>query len=197
MQRVSARSGKRTVCGIDIDPSVDRDHLGLRQVLVLLVTALVVRPGFTRRAWRSGIRSGRARCSSTKPRYQWHEARRQPAPAGGAESARGETAAGGPTRRLNRGASGRWKCTPRTAEIASQYNRPKQRGNEVSVTVHVAVGVRRRIAEQIKRVLPAKIEQNGDHGQDADDDAVTDELIANDSLNEKRKQGEDDDLRKR
>ena len=72
---------------------------------------------------------------------------------------------------------------------------PEERGHEVAVAVHVGVGVRRGVAEEVERVLPAEVEQDGLHHEDADDDAVADELVGDDGLHEEREQGKDEDLR--
>ena len=74
---------------------------------------------------------------------------------------------------------------------------PEERGHEMAVAVHVRVGVGRRVAEQVERVLPAEVEKDGYDDEDADDDAVADELVGDDGLDEEREQGEGEHLRER
>ena len=69
-------------------------------------------------------------------------------------------------------------------------DRPEQRGHEMPVAVHVRVGVRRSRAGQVEGVLPAEVEEDGLKHEDADDDAVADELVGDHGLDEEREQGE-------
>ena len=61
---------------------------------------------------------------------------------------------------------------------------PEKRGHEMAVAVHVRVSVGRRVAEEVERVLPPEVEEDGHEDEDADDDAVADELVGDDGLDE-------------
>ena len=74
-------------------------------------------------------------------------------------------------------------------------DRPEQRGDEVAVAVHVGVGVGGDLAEEVERVLPAEVEEDGHQHEDADHDAVAHELVRHDGLHEQCEQDEDEDLR--
>ncbi len=72
---------------------------------------------------------------------------------------------------------------------------PEERRREVAVAVHVGVGVGGGIAEEVERVLPAEVVDDGHDDEDTDDDAVADELVGDDGLYEEREENEDEDLR--
>ncbi len=74
--------------------------------------------------------------------------------------------------------------------------RPKQCRREVPIAVHVRIGVGRCTADEIECVLQSKGIKDRRDNEDADNDAVADELIGDYSLNKERERGEGEDLRK-
>ena len=54
----------------------------------------------------------------------------------------------------------------------------------MAIAVHVGVGVSRRLAHQVQRVLPTEAVENGHQDKESDQDAVADEFVRNDGLNE-------------
>ena len=63
-------------------------------------------------------------------------------------------------------------------------DRPEQRGDEVAVAVHVGVGVGGSLADEVEGVLPAEVVEDGHEDEDADHDAVADELVGDHGLDE-------------
>ncbi len=63
----------------------------------------------------------------------------------------------------------------------------------MTVSVHVRVGVRRAVAEEVEGVFPAEVEEDRCDDEDADDNAVADEFIGDHGLDEERQQGKDED----
>jgi len=66
----------------------------------------------------------------------------------------------------------------------------------VPVAVHVRIGVGRCTVDEIECVLQSKGIKDRRDNEDADNDAVADELIGDYSLNKERERGEGEDLRK-
>src|SRR5208283_1467005 len=63
------------------------------------------------------------------------------------------------------------------------------------VTVHVGVRIGRDLTDQIKRILPAKTEQNRHEHEDADHDAVPHKLVRDHGLHKHRQQDKSQNLR--
>src|SRR5208283_2952908 len=182
--------------GIDIDPGIDSGDLGLWQVLIFLVAALVVGlylpPLLRIEILVPDVRvvvvpEPAARSDQQEKDSGWDQARQ----AGSSKRPAGRpsivgTAAG----ECNRDeAQKRRDCKP-------IGDRPEQGSDEVAVPVHVAVGIGRSVAEQVESILPAKVEHNRDQDEDPDHDTVTNELVTDHGLHKECKQSKGNDLRK-
>jgi hypothetical protein len=54
----------------------------------------------------------------------------------------------------------------------------------MAVAVHIRISVGRRVAEEIEGIFPPEAEEDGYDDEDADDNAVTYELIGDNCLDE-------------